>query len=156
MKHLHKFFNKSSVPWVQLVWDHYYSRNRLPVLGRTIRGSFWWRDILKLLDSYKSFARVNIQNGTTCLLWFALWEDRVYNQAYPELFSFAKAQHISLSVALSTMPRQTLFHLPLSNEAFGQFQELSNTLDNIQPTHSNDIWSYTWGSSFYSSKQAYM
>jgi hypothetical protein len=60
MKHLHKFFNTSSVPWVQLVWDHYYSRNRLPILGRTIRGSFWWRDILKLLDSYKSFARVNI------------------------------------------------------------------------------------------------
>jgi hypothetical protein len=119
MKQLHKFLNKSSVPWVQLVWDHYYSRNRLPISGRTIRGSFWWRDILKLLDSYKHFARVNIQNGTSCLLWFDLWEDRVYNQAYLELFSFVKAQHISLSVALSTMPRQTLFHLPLSNEAFG-------------------------------------
>ena len=66
MKQLHKFSSKVEVPWVQLVWDHYYSRNRAPSTGRSFRGSFWWKDILKLLHSFKGLARINLQNGSTC------------------------------------------------------------------------------------------
>jgi hypothetical protein len=91
MKHLHKFFNKIPVPWVQLVCDHYYSRNNLPSTDRPFRGSFWWRDIMKLLIPYKNMARIIVQNGSTCLLWFDLWDDRLWHQSYPELFSYAKS-----------------------------------------------------------------
>jgi hypothetical protein len=73
MKFLHKFFNKLAIPWVQLVWEHYYSRNNLPSRHRHFRGSFWWRDILKLLNSYKEMASVHIQNGSTCFLWLDNW-----------------------------------------------------------------------------------
>jgi hypothetical protein len=59
-KHLHKFFNRMPVPWVQLVWDYYYFRLNLPTTSRTLRGSFWWKDILKLLDSYKGITRINL------------------------------------------------------------------------------------------------
>jgi hypothetical protein len=86
MKHLHKFFNKRSIPWVQLVWDHYYSRNNLPSSDRPLRGSFWWEDILKLLESFKEMTRINIQSGSTCFLWLDLWNQRIYHQSYPELF----------------------------------------------------------------------
>ena len=48
-----------------------------------------------------------------------------------------------------------IFHLPLSIEAFGQFQELNNIFQSRQLNHANDVWSYVWGSSFFSSKQAY-
>jgi hypothetical protein len=71
-------------------------------------------------------ARIIVQNGSTCLLWFDLWDDRLWHQSYPELFSYAKSQHIPLSNAVSTEPLEDLFHLPLSFEAFGQFQELTN------------------------------
>jgi hypothetical protein len=91
----------------------------------------------------------------SCFLWFDLWDDRVYHQSYPELFSYVKYQHIFLSVAASTEPLQNLFHLPLSNEAFGQFQQFSDTSQSLQLSQSNDTWSDVWGSPFYSSRQAY-
>jgi hypothetical protein len=40
LKHLHKFFNRDHTPWVQLVWEKYYTRNKLPFLGATFMGSF--------------------------------------------------------------------------------------------------------------------
>lgn len=29
MKYLHKFYNKSDLPWVWLIWNNYYSGGRL-------------------------------------------------------------------------------------------------------------------------------
>jgi hypothetical protein len=46
IKHLHKFYNRLDVPWVQLIWDSYY-QNKVPHLLNS-RGSFWWRDVFKL------------------------------------------------------------------------------------------------------------
>jgi hypothetical protein len=47
LKHIHKFFNKVDVPWVHLIWSTYY-KHKVPHRC-TPRGSFWWRDILKVL-----------------------------------------------------------------------------------------------------------
>jgi hypothetical protein len=58
-KNLHKYFNKKDIPWVHLVWEKNYSHGKLP--GHTKKGSFWWRDILKLLDSFKGMSLVNIR-----------------------------------------------------------------------------------------------
>lgn len=72
LKHLHKFFNKLPLPWVELIWDKHYRNGKLP---NTLvpKGSFWWRDALKLLDKYKGLASVVVSNGETCLLWEDLW-----------------------------------------------------------------------------------
>ena len=70
LKHLHKFFNKDNTPWVQLVWDKYYTGSKLPSSNAPFRGPFWWRDILKSLNSFKNLATFTVKNGTTCLLWF--------------------------------------------------------------------------------------
>jgi hypothetical protein len=155
MKHLHKFFNKLPILWVQLVWDHYYSRNNLPSTDRSPRGSFWWKDILKLLDSFKEMARISVQNDSTCFLWLDLWGQNVCQQSYPELFSYDMSQYTTLRAATTTATFQDLFYLPLSMEAFEQFQELFVSLQSLQLNQSNDVWSYVWGSPFYSSKQAY-
>ena len=50
-----------------LVWEKYYKNGRLP--NHIKRGSFWWRDILKLLDKFKDIASVSVADGSTCLLW---------------------------------------------------------------------------------------
>jgi hypothetical protein len=41
------------IPWVKLIWDYYYNDDSLP--GQKIKGSLWWRDIIKLLDIYKAW-----------------------------------------------------------------------------------------------------
>ena len=30
LKYLHKFFNRADLPWVQLIWEKYYSNGPLP------------------------------------------------------------------------------------------------------------------------------
>lgn len=72
LKHLHKFFNRASVPWVQLVWDRYYLGGKLSRLTNNFKGSFCWKDILKLLDSYKGMAMANISDGSSCFFWLDL------------------------------------------------------------------------------------
>jgi hypothetical protein len=154
MKYIHKFFNMKLIPWVQLVWDHYYSRNNLPTAQRPFRGSFWWRDILKVLEDFKKMARITVKNGSTCFLWLDNWNNGSRNLIYPKLFSFAKSQFISLKSAAASESLEDHFHLPLSIEAFDQFHLLSHLLQSLHLSEDNDVWSYVWGSSF-SSKQAY-
>jgi hypothetical protein len=48
IKHLHKFFNRESIPWVALISKKHYRNGKL--LGTSKKGSFWRRDILKLLS----------------------------------------------------------------------------------------------------------
>jgi hypothetical protein len=55
------------------VWTKYYSRARLPIAGATFRGSFWWRNILKLIDQFKGMAMVSVKDGKSCFLWHNLW-----------------------------------------------------------------------------------
>lgn len=54
MKNLDKFFNKKDITWVNLVWEKHYKNGRLPGVVR--KGSFWWRDTLKLLSNFKKMA----------------------------------------------------------------------------------------------------
>ena len=155
LKHLHKFYNKAQVPWVQLVWDKYYSRNRLPVHSVNFKGSFWWRDILKLLSLFKDLAPVQVKDGKSCLLWSDSWVTQICSQAYPELFSFAKCHSTTVHMAVTNAQLHDLFHLPLSQEAFGQFQTLSDRLQSLNLQNTHDHWKYTWGSYSFTSSKAY-
>jgi hypothetical protein len=155
-KHLHKFFNKDSTPWVQLIWDKYYSGSKLPSSDVPFRGSFWWRDILKSLDSYKNLTTLTIRNGSTCLLWFDSWIDDPLKQHFPELFSFAINPRISLAAASSYDDLHSLFHLPLSPKAYLQYLNLTEIFQNLQLTAECDIWSHNNGHTTFSSHKAYL
>lgn len=61
IKNLHKFFNRINIPSVKLIWEKYYSNGNLP--NHAKKGSFWWKDILKLLDKFKGMALISVQNG---------------------------------------------------------------------------------------------
>lgn len=155
LKHLDKFFNRANVPWVHLVWNRYYADGKLPILTANLRGSFWWRDILKLLDSYKGFAMISVQDGKSCFFWLDLWNGQTLQQTFPELFSYCKDDKISVSTVKSTPTAITLFHLPLSTEAYEQFLQLDTLIQNLQITTDSDKWIYTWGSGLFSSQKAY-
>jgi hypothetical protein len=76
---------------VELIWDKHYRNGKLPSIT-VPKGSFWWRDTLKLLDKYKGLASVTIFSGQTCLFWDDLWHGEVRKLTFPELQSFAKKQ----------------------------------------------------------------
>jgi hypothetical protein len=153
LKYLHKFFNKEDIPWVSLIWESYYSSGKLP--GTSKVGSFWWRDVLKLLDKFKGMARVSINEGSTCLFWEDLWGDSTLAFKFPELMSFAKIKKITFRQGFSQVPFHGLFHLPLSHQAHSQLTSLNEDLNSIHLNDSKDSWSYIWNSGLYSVKKAY-
>ena len=63
LKNLHKFFNRLDIPWVHLIWEKHYQNDKLPSTIK--KGSFWWKDNLKLLDKFKGLASVNLSDGRT-------------------------------------------------------------------------------------------
>lgn len=119
LKFLHKFFNRADIPWVHLLWENYYSNGKLP--GQFKKGSFWWRDIVKLLDSFKGLASAVIADGSTVLFRTDLWNNIVPSMAFPELFSFAKNKFISYKTIANRPNFIQNFHLPLSTQAHQQF-----------------------------------
>ena len=52
LKYLHKFYNKMDVPWVSLTWRCMYSRSTVAHVRSGV-GSFWWRDVMTLSDSFR-------------------------------------------------------------------------------------------------------
>ena len=70
LKHLHKFYNKD-IPWVNLIWNSYYY-DRVPH-DTTLCGSFWWRDVSKLMDKFRVVTVVQVNIGDTSLFWKDCW-----------------------------------------------------------------------------------
>ena len=141
-------------PWVNLVWERHYSSSNLPVSSNRV-GSFWWKDILKLLDSYKCLAMVNVSDGRTCLFWEDLWLNKVPHVHYPQLFSFARNTEMSLHLVISATDINDFLHLPLSDIAATQLLELAQSLSTLQSTDEKDHWSYIWGNPLFSTSKTY-
>jgi hypothetical protein len=53
------------VPWVKLIWDSYYEHD-VPHAAKAC-GSYWWRDLIRLMDQYRSFATPHVGSGETIL-----------------------------------------------------------------------------------------
>lgn len=106
------FVTEIHIPWVYLVWEKHYNGGKLP--NHIKRGSFWSRDVLKLLDKYKGMAAITVlEDGKTCYLWTDLWAGQVPCQSYPELFSFARRKNVRIHSAKQMEQLDQYFHLPL-------------------------------------------
>jgi hypothetical protein len=153
MKFLHKFYSKADIPWVHLVWDNYYANGRLP--GQQTKGSFWWRDIVKLVPSYKNLSHVVVHDGSSILLWHDRWNGHPLQHQFPELFSFAINQYATIRMTLDLPQLASQFHLPLSNEAHIQFIALQSLFDELHLSPGPDHWNYNWGNMGFCAAKAY-
>jgi hypothetical protein len=156
LKNLHKFFNNHDIPWVHLVRESYYSGGNLPT--NNMGASFWWKAHIKLLDLYKTMARCKIGNGKSANFWTDLWDENCMHQKFPHLVSFAKHTDWSVERVIHTEYLEDLFHLPLSQQAFEEFQNLEVVCQNaftVVQEGNSDTWSYIWGNAEFSSKKAY-
>jgi hypothetical protein len=91
----------------------------------------------------------------TCFLWLDLWNNSVPRHDFPEIFSFAKNQNITLLKAKGALNVSDLFNLPMSELAFNQLLELANRLHALPNEDDDDIWTYIWGSPYFASMKAY-
>jgi hypothetical protein len=121
LKFFHKFFNSHDLPWVNIIWNSYYTSGRLP--GHRRIGSFWWKSMLKLLHNFKGLAYPIIGNGRSILLWEDLWNKSIPSQQYLELFSFANTK-LSIAEAKEQDHLFHIFQLPISEQAYEQYLEL--------------------------------
>jgi hypothetical protein len=80
----------------------------------------------------------------------------VQHQQYLELFSFVKNKLLSFQTVHQTEPLHSLFHLPISEEAFAQLEQLQQLLNNQVISDNLDWWQYIWGNNQFSSKKAYL
>ena len=97
----------------------------------------------------------NVKNGGSCYLSSDLWNNMVPMQAYPELFSFAKSKTITLVAGKDCPDLLSLFHLPLSNQAYAQLAQLSSDIQILTLTEEPDVWTCIWQSGSYSVSKAY-
>lgn len=98
LKNLHKFFNRHNIPWVNMIWETYYSSGQLP--GQQFIGSFWLKANLKLIDQYKGMARCILGDGKLAFLWTDLWHSTCLHQTFPHLFPFTRNPAISVNTTL--------------------------------------------------------
>ena len=150
MKQLHKFYSKHNTPWVSLVWSLY--GDKVPH-AQAKKGSFWWRDIFSLVDDYRSVSLCNIGAGTSVLFWKDFWHNgELMCNRFPRLFSFAIDEDLSVADLAHVDDLGSIFALPLSVEAFHEWQEASMLLQgtNISPGVI-DARSFVWGPKYTSS-----
>jgi len=153
MKHLSKFYNKENIPWVRLVWNRYYT-NRVPHAAREW-GSFWWKDVLRLNIIFRGISKCELGDGPLVCFWDDLWTDSVLSSKYPRLASFARKDGISVLEVMQAEDLDTLFLLPLSQQAFEEMENLQAQLQALPyDEHSPDQWTPKWGSK-YTSRRFY-
>ena len=118
-------------------------------------GSFWWRDVLKLLPDFKSIATPHVENGESIFFWHDNWGNQSLVVEAPELFSYAKNKSISVQRAFSIDDFSSLFQLPLSQAVFLQMQDIQQLIVNRPLSYNNDRWAYSWGSNNFASTKVY-
>lgn len=121
-------------------------------------GSFWWKANLKLVELYKSLARCNVGDGKSAYLWTDQWHASCLYQCFPHLFSYTKNQPITVEATINLEYLEDLFHLPMSVQAYEEFQHLEVICEELKSSEHidcTDTWSYIWGSERFSSSKAY-
>jgi hypothetical protein len=153
LKFLDKFYNKKDIQWVKLIWSTYY-QDSIPHATNAC-GSFWWKAVMKLSPIFRGIAYCKIGKGDTALFWKDEWNHGVMQDLYPCLFSFVQNEDISVKDFCSANDISDIFHLPVSPEAFQQFQQVQHLTQQMNLSQStNDVWTFQWGD-LYTSRKYY-
>jgi hypothetical protein len=151
MKHLSKFYDKADIPWVSLIWSKYYT-NRVPHTAPEV-GSFWWKDIFRLNILFRGIAKCEVGDGTTACFWNDIWMDGILASKFPRLASFVKNDGTSIFNVMQAEDLDTIFMLPLSDEALEELEALQGQLQEIEyDQERGDKWKPVWGSKYTSRK----
>jgi hypothetical protein len=104
-----------------------------------MEGYFWWRSMLKILTTYKGINSATVGLGDTTLFWKDLWNGKILQLSYPQLFSFVVNENTTVAGVYFMEFIQDHFTLPLSKEAYDQYLELNLWLQIVQITEESDV-----------------
>ena len=155
LKFLHKFNNHWDLPWVELIWNTYYT-TKIPHATDPC-GSFWWRDVSKLMPVYRGISNVIVRNGSSALFWKDVWIGDVLAETHPRAFSFTLQEDISVRDFLCNTSLSETFHLPLSTQALEETRDLQQKTMHVEFLNplTNDEWTCVWGTDYYSANRFY-
>jgi len=154
LKQLHKFYNRENIPWVQLIWNKYYS-TKVPHAAATV-GSFWWRDVLKLCTLYRGIASCKIGDGSSVTFFNDLIDGEILSSKFPRLFSFTSNPDISVQQIMLAEDLDSIFDLPLTPNVYDELLDLSHYIQSISfNMDTKDEWLFIWGNKTYSSQRYY-
>jgi len=135
------------------VWFRYY-QDKVPHTTREV-GSFWWKDVMRLNNIYRSVSQCFIGNGSTVCFWEDRWLPDVLSTKYPRLASFARNRYASVQEIMTSIDLDNLFILPLTQQAFEEMLQLQEGIQNVSIEEDDkDTWCPSWGS-FFTSKKFY-
>jgi len=144
MKFLDKFYNNVDLPWVNLTWSKLYENTHTPPHARSLVGSFWWKDVLKLFDKFKSFTVCILNKGNSVQLWANNWSGSILKNSMPQLFSFTRKPKCSITFLVEHQQLERIFSLPLSEQVAQQLTDLQELLEaGDLDENINDRWTYT-------------
>jgi len=90
-------------------------------------GSFW-RDVLKLQDTFSDIACCHFGKGDTISIWMDNFMDQPWSSRFENLHSYAKVTNISVQKALQRVDLLELFRLPMSKVAYSEFLDFKDVL----------------------------
>jgi hypothetical protein len=77
---------------------------------------------------FRGISNCNLGNGSYVCFWDDLWTDSVLSQTYPRLASFARNEGASVLEVKQAEDLDSLFLLPLSQQAFEEIELLQAQL----------------------------
>jgi hypothetical protein len=84
---------------------------------------------MKLSVYIRGFAFASIGPGDTILLWEDVWNGHYLSNELPRLFSFARNKRVSIAQYLANPEGQHNFHIPLSQQALYELNQLGQMID---------------------------
>ena len=124
-------------------------------------GSFWWRAALKLYDKFCNLAVPQVRSGDTVIFWLDRWQfnNTTVNMRlqFPGLHSFVIDDTLTVKDILELPEPSDNLHLPLSVEAFEEFNQLQVFLNMVQLQEGvKDVWKWPSKTGDYQSKIYYL
>jgi hypothetical protein len=120
---------KVDVQWVSLIWHKYY-QNVVPHLARE-KGSFWWRDILRLHVLYRGVAVCSPSRGDTVAFWEDIINGALQSEIFPNLVAYAKDPKASLWKLRNEGSLINCFNIPMSRAAYNELLLLQQFFDSL-------------------------
>lgn len=87
------------------------------------RGSFWWKDIISLIDIYRAGAQCTVVNGNSVTLWEDMWNGIVRCQHFENLYNQCLYKTDSVK-SFAQREFEDCFQLPLSSQSYEEFSVL--------------------------------
>lgn len=135
MKMIYKFINHMDIPWVHLIWEVYYPQGMSFVTLHNC--SFWWRDCLNYYQHIRNLLLAPFQNGHTLAFCSDSWDEQPKMALCPTYIPILITRMIQ-SLWLEWF--NIHLYLPLSKEAYVQYQELDQFLQAMQLAKDLDYW----------------